>query len=110
AEWGAPEDAASQAVLHQLFAEAAAAHPDAAAVVCGEESLTYAELERRSNRLAHRLRRLGVGPETLVGLCLERSLDLVVGLLGILKAGGVYVPLDAEAPTERIAFAIEDAR
>ncbi len=110
AGWGAPEGAAGQAVLHQLFAEAAAAHPDATAVVSGEESLTYAELEHRSNRLAHRLRRLGVGPETLVGLCLERSLDLVVSLLGILKAGGAYVPLDPDAPTERIAFAIEDAR
>ncbi len=110
AGWGAMEGAAGQAVLHQLFAEAAAAHPDAVAVACGEESLTYAELECRSNRLAHRLRRLGVGPETLVGLCLERSLDLVVGLLGILKAGGAYVPLDPDAPTERITFAIEDAR
>jgi amino acid adenylation domain-containing protein len=99
-----------EAMLHELFSAAAASYPDSVAVSCGEEDVTYAELERRSNRLAHHLCRLGVEPESLVGLCLERSLNLVVGLLGILKAGGAYVPVDPDAPAERIAFTIRDAR
>ena len=101
---------AGELLLHQLFARAAEARPEAVAVRCGNDSLTYAELDRRANRLAHHLRRLGVGPEALVGLCVERSIELVVGLLGILKAGGAYVPLDPDAPAERIAFTIQDAR
>ena len=73
-------------------------------------TLTYRELNRRANQLAHHLRALGVGPEALVGICLERSLELVVGLLGILKAGGAYVPLDPAYPPERLAFMLEDAQ
>ncbi len=72
-------------------------------------ALSYRQLDERANRLAHRLRALGVGPETPVGLCVERSLDMVVGLLGILKAGGAYVPLDPAYPPERLAWILEDA-
>ena len=98
-----------EAVLHELFAQEAAHHPEAVAVTCGTESLTYGELERRANRLAHHLRRLGVGPESLVGLVLDRTPEMIVGLLGILQAGGAYVPFDPDAPADRIAFAAEDA-
>ena len=80
------------------------------AVVCEGAQLTYQELNRRANQVAHHLRGLGVGPEVLVGLCLERSLEMVVGLLGILKAGGAYVPLDPTYPLERLAFMLADAQ
>ena len=81
--------------IHQLFEEAQVAKtPQAVAVVCEDQQLTYQELDTRANQLAHRLQTLGVRPEILVGLCLERSLDVVIGLLGVLKAGGTYVPLD----------------
>src|SRR5205085_2583621 len=84
--------------------------PDAVALVCGREHLTYRELNRRANRLAGRLAGLGVGPEVLVGICTDRSADMVVGLLGILKAGGAYVPLDPAYPPERLALILDDAR
>ncbi len=84
--------------IHQLFEEQVARTPDAVAVVFEDRQLTYAELNARANQLAHYLRTLGVGPDVLVGLCLERSLELVVGLLGILKAGGAYLPLDPSYP------------
>src|SRR4029077_10764434 len=87
--------------VHELFAEQAATTPDAIAVVYEDSGLSYGELDRRSNQLAHHLRGLGVGPEVVVGLCVERSLDLVVGLLGILKAGGAYLPLDPGYPPQR---------
>ncbi|HVR97735.1 MAG TPA: amino acid adenylation domain-containing protein, partial [Thermoanaerobaculia bacterium] len=92
------------------FAEHAAQRPDAIALVFGDERLTYGVLDRRSNALAHRLRRLGVGPEERVAVRLERSIDLIVGILGNLKAGGAYVPLDPEHPAERHAFVLEDAQ
>jgi amino acid adenylation domain-containing protein len=92
----------------QLFEETAAAHPNATAVVLGGQTLTYAELNRRANRLAHRLRPMGVGPEVMVGCCLERSLGLIVALVAILKAGGAYVPLDASYPKERFDLLLED--
>ena len=79
-------------------------------MVFEEQSLSYAQLDARSNQLAHHLRELGVGPETVVGLCVERSLEMVVGLIGILKAGGAYLPLDPSYPPERLAFMLEDAR
>ncbi|HKV12758.1 MAG TPA: amino acid adenylation domain-containing protein [Thermoanaerobaculia bacterium] len=100
---------AGPATLPALFAAQAARSPRAVAVVCGEESLTYAELDRRAGRLAQRLRAMGVGPEVRVGLCAERSLEMVVGLLGVLKAGGAYVPLDPAYPQERLAFMLEDS-
>ena len=94
----------------QLHFEAnAAATPDACALVFGAQSLTYAALNRRANRLARRLREAGVGPEVRVGVACERSLELVIGLLAILKAGGAYVPLDPEYPAERLAYLFEDS-
>ena len=94
--------------LHELFSEQAARTPRATAVVLEKSSLSYEELEARSNQLAHRLIQCGVGPEVVVGLCLERSLEMVIGLLGILKAGGAYLPLDADYPQERLAFMLAD--
>jgi amino acid adenylation domain-containing protein len=84
--------------------------PEAVALVFQGEELSYQELNRRANQLAHHLQRLGVGPEVLVGICVERSPEMVVGLLGILKAGGAYVPLDPGYPAERISFMLEDAQ
>ncbi|HEY3580382.1 MAG TPA: amino acid adenylation domain-containing protein, partial [Pyrinomonadaceae bacterium] len=92
-----------------VFAEQVRERPEAVAVAIGEQSLTYAELNRRANQLGHYLRELGVGPEVCVGLCVERSLEMIVGMLGILKAGGAYVPLDAGYPTERLAYMLRDA-
>jgi amino acid adenylation domain-containing protein len=96
--------------LHRVFAARAAATPEALAVIHGDERVSYGELNRRANRLAHSLRRHGVGPEGRVGLCAERSVQMVVGLLGILKSGAAYVPLDPEYPRERLALMLEDAR
>jgi amino acid adenylation domain-containing protein len=95
--------------LHHLFAAQAARQPGAVAAVHEVEEITYARLDEHANRLAHRLRALGVGPEVRVGLCVERSLDMLVGVLGILKAGGAYVPLDPAYPPERLAWILEDA-
>ena len=95
--------------IHQLFEEQVARAPEAVAVMFEGEKLTYCQLNVRANQLAHHLQNQGVRPETLVGLCVERSLAMVVGLLGILKAGGAYVPLDPTLPLERLAFMVEDA-
>jgi amino acid adenylation domain-containing protein len=108
-EEGARRDFPSGTPLHRLFEAAAARSPSAVAVRCETRSLTYAELDALSNQLARRLRRLGVEPETRVGLCLERSPELVAALLGVLKAGGAYVPLDPDLPRERLAFLLADA-
>ncbi|MGH3380989.1 MAG: amino acid adenylation domain-containing protein [Actinoallomurus sp.] len=94
--------------LHDLVAGQAAARPDEPAVVCGDQALTYGQLNARANRLAHHLRARGVGPEVLVGVFLDRGLDLVVALLAIMKAGGAYVPLDPEHPAERLAYMLDD--
>ena len=94
--------------LHQLFEVQVLRSPEACAVVLGRERLSYAELNARANRLAHWLRALGVGPDVLVGLCLQRNSSMVVALLAILKAGGAYVPLDPEYPAERLAFMLAD--
>ena len=96
--------------IHELFEAQAARTPEAIAVEFGEKRLTYRELKGRANQLAHYLRRLGVGPRNLVGICLERSLEMIVGLLGILKAGCAYVPLDPLYPRERLAFMLDDAQ
>jgi surfactin family lipopeptide synthetase A len=94
---------------HQLFEQQADRSPDVTALAFEEQRLTYRELNRRANQLAHYLTKLGVGPDVLVGICIERSLEMVVGLLGILKAGGAYVPLDPVYPAERLSFMLEDA-
>ncbi|HEY3580423.1 MAG TPA: amino acid adenylation domain-containing protein, partial [Pyrinomonadaceae bacterium] len=96
--------------LHELFEAHAAQTPDALALVFSEERLSYAQLNQRANRLARYLQGLGVGPELLVGICLERSIDTVVSVLAVLKAGGAYVPLDPAYPQDRIAFMLEDSR
>lgn len=98
------------ACVHQLVARQAAATPEEIALVAGKRTFSYRELDQRSNQLAHYLQRLGVAPGVLVGLCIERSVDMVIGLLGILKAGGAYVPFDPTYPTERLAFMVEDAQ
>ncbi|MFI7491735.1 amino acid adenylation domain-containing protein [Micromonospora echinaurantiaca] len=95
--------------LHGPIEERAAATPDAVAVTFEGRSVTYAELNAAANRIAHRMRAAGVGPETLVGVCAERSVELVAGLLGVLKAGGAYLPLDPEYPADRLAFMVTDA-
>ncbi|GJL56403.1 MAG: hypothetical protein NPIRA02_35350 [Nitrospirales bacterium] len=102
-------DERAQSVV-ELFEAQVAQTPEAVAVVCEHESVTYAELNARADRLAHQLQNLGVGPEVFVGLCLERSVEMVVGLLGIWKAGGAYVPLDPAYPQARLAFILEDAQ
>ena len=95
--------------LHQFIEHQVAQTPDAPALVFESTTLTYRQLNERANQLAHRLRRLGVGPDILVGICIERSIEMVVGLLAILKAGGAYVPLDPEYPRDRLALMLADA-
>ena len=95
--------------VHTLFAEQAKARPEAIALTFAGQHLSYADLDRRANQLAWKLRELGVGPQVRVGLALERSLEMVIGLLAILKAGGAYVPLDPEYPLERLQYMIEDS-
>jgi amino acid adenylation domain-containing protein len=96
--------------IHGLFEEQVEKTPDAIAVVFEERQLTYRELNSRANRLAHYLRKQGVGPEVPVGICVERSLEMIVGILGILKAGGAYVPIDPTYPLERMTFVMEDTK
>jgi amino acid adenylation domain-containing protein len=109
-EWNATQrEFPREICLHTLIERQVERTPDAIALVYGAESLTYRELNSRANRLAHYLIRLGVHPETPVGVMMERSLELVVGLLAILKAGGAYVPLDPDYPAERLAFMQQDA-
>ncbi|HEX7242744.1 MAG TPA: amino acid adenylation domain-containing protein, partial [Longimicrobiaceae bacterium] len=108
AAWSAAA-AGGTPLLHDLFAAQAARTPDSPAVVADGRVLTYAELERGADHLARRLQRRGVGPEVAVGVCMERSPELVLALLGILKAGGVYLPLDPAYPAERLAFMLADA-
>ena len=97
------------ATIPELFAQQAARTPDAVALVCEDQTLSYRTLDERANQLAHHLRSLGVGPETIVGLCVERSFDMVIALLGILKAGAAYLPLDPDYPKDRLAFMLADA-
>ena len=123
-EWQGPAQGyPAHDCVHDLFAAQAARTPDAIAVIydrrlarsarsamtAGDEQISYAELDRRTNQLAQHLRSLGIGPERLVGICIERSIAMVVGILGVLKAGGAYVPLDPSYPAERLAFMLEDS-
>jgi amino acid adenylation domain-containing protein len=110
-EWNDTKtDYSQDKCIHQLFEAQVERTPDTVAVVFEDQQLTYRELNQRANQLAHHLQQLGVKPDVLVGICVERSLDMVVGLLGILKAGGAYVPLDPAYPKERLAFMLEDAQ
>ncbi len=110
AEWNRTDaDYPCSACVHQLFEAQAERTPNAAAVVFGNERLTYRQLNSRANQLAHRLQALGAGPGVLVAVCIERSLEMMVALLGILKAGAAYVPLDPAYPPERLAYMLEDA-
>ncbi|MBW4570586.1 MAG: amino acid adenylation domain-containing protein, partial [Tolypothrix carrinoi HA7290-LM1] len=110
-EWNLTQaDYPKHLCLHSLFEQQVDLTPDAVAVVFEDQQLTYRELNAKANQLAHHLLSLGVEPEVLVGICTERSMEMVVGLLGILKAGGAYVPLDPIYPTERLAYILEDAR
>jgi surfactin family lipopeptide synthetase C len=110
-EWNhTPALPAPELCIHELFEEQARRSPEAIAVVAGDEQVTYEELNKRANQVAHYLRTLGVGAEMSVGLCLERSIHLLVGLLGILKAGGAYVSLDPQYPLDRLTFMVADAQ
>ncbi|MDQ2935946.1 MAG: amino acid adenylation domain-containing protein [Acidobacteriota bacterium] len=96
--------------VSRLFEEQAARGPERLAVLCGNERLSYAGLNAQANQLARYLRQLGAGPEVLVGVCIDRSLDMAVAILGILKSGAAYLPLDPEYPTERLAWIVKDSR
>ncbi len=110
-DWNNTEtDYPKNACIHQLFEEQVELAPNAIALLFEDRQLTYKELNQRANQLAHHLRNLGVGPEVLVGICVERSLEMIVGLLGILKAGGAYVPLDPAYPVERIGYMLSDSQ
>jgi amino acid adenylation domain-containing protein len=109
-EWNKTESDYPDCCLHQLFEAQVEKTPDAIAVEFEAQTLTYQELNQRANQLAHRLRHLGVVPNQFVGLCVDRSLDMIVGMLGILKAGGAYVPLDPTYPRSRLALMLEDAQ
>lgn len=108
-EWNRTERPVAPVCVHELFEAQAARTPDAVAVIFGDCEVTYGELDRRADALARRLRRLGVGPDVLVGLAVERSHEMVAALLGILKAGGAFLPLDPGYPSERLAFMLEDS-
>jgi amino acid adenylation domain-containing protein len=109
-EWNqTAADYPGESCIHELFETQVERTPEGIAVTFEGQQLTYRELNRRSNQLAHHLRELGVGPDVLVGICAERSLEMVVALLAILKAGGAYVPIDPSYPAERVAFMLNDA-
>ncbi|TCP54482.1 non-ribosomal peptide synthase protein (TIGR01720 family)/amino acid adenylation domain-containing protein [Tumebacillus sp. BK434] len=110
ASWTRLPDTSALPAIHRLFEAQVERTPDAEAVIFEDVSLTYSELNARANRLARRLKQLGVGPEVPVGLCVKRSAEMIVGILGILKAGGAYVPLDPTYPQERIAYMLQDSQ
>src|SRR6202012_5893266 len=99
----------SDKCIHELFEQQVEKTPDATAVVFEDATLSYSELNRRANQLAHYLRELGVKPDDRVAICVERGFEMIVGLLGVLKAGGAYVPLDPAHPMERLRFMLEDS-
>lgn len=102
-------DFSPRATIHELFEQQAILYPNAIAVIYEKERVTYRELNERANQLAHYLQKKGVGPDALVGLCVERSFEMIVGILGILKAGGAYVPIDPTYPEQRLQYIVEDA-
>jgi non-ribosomal peptide synthetase component F len=108
--WNAGRSYARGACLHERFEQQVRMTPEAVAVLYEGQALCYAELNRRANRLAHRLRALGVTPDQLVGLRVERGIEMVIGILGILKSGGAYLPLDPAYPKQRVAFMLEDSQ
>jgi amino acid adenylation domain-containing protein len=110
-EWNSTlADYPADRCLHELFERQVERTPDALALVFEDQRLSYGELNRRANQLAHHLRKQGVGPEVCVGIFMERSVEMVVGIYGVVKAGGAYVPLDPEHPPERVAFMLQDTR
>src|SRR5581483_2428383 len=110
-QWNATElDYPRHSTLHKLIEAQTRRTPDKVAVRFEDQQVSYAELDARANQFARYLKNLGAGPEILVGICLERSLDMVVALLGILKAGSAYVPVDPSFPRNRLALILEDAR
>ncbi|HEY1939137.1 MAG TPA: amino acid adenylation domain-containing protein [Candidatus Angelobacter sp.] len=108
-QWNHTAAAYPLACIHEIYEEQAKLRPDTVALEYEEQHLTYRELDERANQLGHYLTKLGVTPEVTVGVCLERSLEMMIGILGVLKAGGVYVPLDTLYPTERLSYMVEDA-
>ncbi len=96
--------------VHELFEQEVEQNPETVALVCGDRQFTYRELNERANQLAHFLIRFGIGPNSLVGLCLNRTPEMIIGILGILKAGGAYVPMDPTSSGERLGHMIEDAK
>src|SRR5262249_52515968 len=96
--------------IHELFEAQVERAPEADAIIFEQQRLSYRELNARANQLAHYLRSIGVGPEWLVGVCLDRSAEMIVAVLGILKAGGAYVPLDPDYPTARLQFMLDDSQ
>jgi amino acid adenylation domain-containing protein len=109
-DWNETRAGYPSCCVHELFEEQVLRTPDSIALVSGDRRLTFSDLNRRANRLAHRLRARGVGPEALVGICLERSIEMVVAVLAVLKAGGGYLPLDPTYPDDHLAFQLADAR
>ena len=108
-EWNDTRTECPNACAHELFEQQVARHPDTIAVIFGQQQLSYREVNERANQVAHYLRKRGVRPEVLVGVCLERGPEMLIALLGIWKAGGAYVPLDPAYPQERLSFMLRDA-
>src|SRR5436853_178246 len=110
-EWNETQtDAPWDRCIHHLFEAQAERTPDTLAVIHEEERLTYQQLNRKANQLAHHLQKFGIGRGVRVGLCVERSVEMIVGILGVMKAGGAYVPLDPSYPFERISSMLTDAK
>jgi amino acid adenylation domain-containing protein len=108
-EWNATTEAYPEMTLHELVEKQVDRFPDAIAVVSGNASITYSELDSRANKIAHRLQEMDIGPESVVAVCLDRSIDMVAAFLGVLKSGAAYLPVDVSYPADRIAYILQDA-